>query len=97
MQASFLSVVLLPLALAVIMMGLGLSLKIDDFKRVLVFPKAVLIGLLCQMILLPIICYFIASGFKLSPELAVGLMLLSASPGGQRPISIPILLKGMWL
>jgi BASS family bile acid:Na+ symporter len=46
MQASFLSVVLLPLALAVIMMGLGLSLKIDDFKRVLVFPKAVLIGLL---------------------------------------------------
>ena len=82
MQANFLSVVLLPLALGVIMMGLGLSLRIDDFKRVLVFPKAVLIGLLCQMILLPIICYFIASGFGLSPELAVGLMLLSASPGG---------------
>ena len=58
MQASFLSVVLLPLALGVIMMGLGLSLRIDDFKRVLIFPKAVLIGLLCQMILLPVICYF---------------------------------------
>jgi BASS family bile acid:Na+ symporter len=82
MQASFLSVVLLPLALAVIMMGLGLSLRVEDFKRVLVFPKAVLIGLLCQMLLLPVICYFIASGFGLSPELAVGLMLLSASPGG---------------
>jgi BASS family bile acid:Na+ symporter len=82
MQASFLSVVLLPLALAVIMMGLGLSLRVEDFKRVLVFPKSVLIGLLCQMLLLPVICYFIASGFGLSPELAVGLMLLSASPGG---------------
>lgn len=82
MQASFLSVVLLPVALAVIMMGLGLSLRVEDFKRVLVFPKAVLIGLLCQMLLLPVICYFIASGFGLSPELAVGLMLLSASPGG---------------
>ena len=82
MQANFISVVLLPLALAVIMMGLGLSLRIEDFKRVLVFPRAVLIGLLCQMLLLPVICYFIASGFGLSPELAVGLMLLSASPGG---------------
>jgi BASS family bile acid:Na+ symporter len=82
MQANFLSVVLLPVALSVIMMGLGLSLRVEDFKRVLVFPKAVLIGLLCQMLLLPVICYFIASGFGLSPELAVGLMLLSASPGG---------------
>lgn len=82
MQANFLAVVLLPLALAIIMMGLGLSLRIDDFKRVLIFPKAVLIGLVCQMILLPTICYFIAVGFNLSSELAVGLMLLSASPGG---------------
>jgi BASS family bile acid:Na+ symporter len=64
------------------MMGLGLSLRVEDFKRVLIFPKAVLIGLVCQMILLPTICYFIAVGFNLSPELAVGLMLLSASPGG---------------
>lgn len=82
MQANFLAVVLLPLALAIIMMGLGLSLRVEDFKRVLIFPKAVLIGLICQMILLPTICYFIAVGFNLSPELAVGLMLLSASPGG---------------
>jgi BASS family bile acid:Na+ symporter len=82
MQANFLAVVLLPLALAIIMMGLGLSLRLEDFKRVLIFPKAVLIGLVCQMILLPTICYFIAVGFNLSPELAVGLMLLSASPGG---------------
>ncbi len=82
MEASFLSVVLLPLALAIIMMGLGLSLSIDDFKRVVVYPKAIVIGLICQMILLPTICYFIAKSFGLSPELAVGLMLLSAAPGG---------------
>ncbi|CAM3472112.1 bile acid:sodium symporter family protein [Aquirufa ecclesiirivi] len=82
MQANFLSAVLLPLALAIIMMGLGLSLQLEDFKRVVTFPKAVVLGLFCQMILLPVICYFIALGFGLSPELAVGLMLLSASPGG---------------
>ncbi|AWL08605.1 putative sodium/metabolite cotransporter BASS1, chloroplastic [Aquirufa nivalisilvae] len=82
MQANFLSAVLLPLALSIIMMGLGLSLQLEDFKRVVTFPKAVVLGLFCQMILLPVICYFIAIGFGLSPELAVGLMLLSASPGG---------------
>lgn len=82
MESSFLSLVLLPLALAIIMMGLGLSLTIDDFKRVVVYPKAVIIGLICQMLVLPTICFFIAKGFGLAPELAVGLMLLSAAPGG---------------
>jgi BASS family bile acid:Na+ symporter len=64
------------------MMGLGLSLTLDDFKRIFTYPKAIIIGLFCQMIILPFICYFIAVGFKLSPELAVGLMLLAAAPGG---------------
>ncbi len=82
MESSFLSLVLLPLALAIIMMGLGLSLTINDFKRVVVYPKAVIIGLICQMLVLPTICFFIAKGFGLAPELAVGLMLLSAAPGG---------------
>lgn len=82
MQSSILSVVLLPLGLAIIMMGLGLSLTLNDFKRIFTHPKAILIGLFCQMIILPIICYFIAVGFNLSPELAVGLMLLAAAPGG---------------
>ena len=63
-------------------MGLGLSLTIDDFKRVVVYPKAVIIGLVCQMLILPVVCFFIAKSFGLSPELAVGLMLLSAAPGG---------------
>ena len=82
MQANFLSVVLMPVALAVIMTGLGLSLTLADFRRIFLYPKAMLIGLLCQMALLPVICYFIAKAFQLPPEMAVGLMLLAAAPGG---------------
>jgi len=82
METSILTSVLLPLAIAIIMVGLGLSLTIDDFKRVVIYPKAVIIGLVCQMLILPAVCFFIAIGFNLSPELAVGLMLLSAAPGG---------------
>lgn len=82
MESSVLTTVFLPLALGIIMLGLGLSLTIDDFKRVLLYPKAVFIGLSCQLILLPAVCFGITIFFDLSPELAVGLMLLSASPGG---------------
>ncbi len=77
-----LATVLLPIALGIIMLGLGLSLKVEDFTRVLKFPKAVLVGLICQMLILPFICFGIAIGFGLKAELAVGLMLLAASPGG---------------
>ncbi|MFT3771099.1 MAG: bile acid:sodium symporter family protein [Minicystis sp.] len=82
MQTSTISTVMLPVALGIIMLGLGLSLTIDDFKRVVLYPKAVLVGLFCQMGILPVVCFMMAKGFGLSPELAVGLMLLSASPGG---------------
>ena len=64
------------------MLGLGLHLRLDDFKRILVQPRAILVGLSCQVLLLPAICFFLAKSFKLSPELAVGMMLLAASPGG---------------
>jgi BASS family bile acid:Na+ symporter len=82
MESNVVNVVLLPLALGIIMLGLGLSLTLNDFKRVVTYPKAVFIGLFSQMIILPIVCFFLAKYFGLSPELAVGLMLLSASPGG---------------
>ncbi len=82
MQDNSLLTIIMPIALGVIMLGLGLSLTIADFKRVVVYPKAVLVGLACQMLLLPLVCFGVAKGFGLSPELAVGLMLLSASPGG---------------
>lgn len=82
MQESVLSTVILPLALGIIMLGLGLSLTIADFTRVVKYPKAVMIGLLCQMLILPLAAFFVAQAFSMSPELAVGLMLLAASPGG---------------
>lgn len=82
MQASVLTTVIMPLALGVIMLGLGLSLTLDDFRRVAQYPRAITIALVCQMILLPMACFGLAITFNMPPELAVGLMLLSASPGG---------------
>jgi len=83
MQSSAtLTSIFLPLALGIIMLGLGLSLTIADFKRILNYPKAVAIAMVCQTILLPMVCFLVAIGFGLQPTLAVGLMLLAASPGG---------------
>lgn len=82
MQSSALTAVLMPLALAVIMLGLGLGLTLADFKRVVAYPRAVFVALVCQVGILPAACFVIAQSFGLSPELAVGLMLLAASPGG---------------
>ena len=81
-MGGFLTNVLLPVALGVIMLGLGLSLTIADFRRILDYPRAVFVGLLCQVVLLPAACFALARAFALPPELAVGLMLLAASPGG---------------
>ncbi|MEU8381489.1 bile acid:sodium symporter family protein [Streptosporangium sp. NPDC048865] len=74
--------VFLPIALAIIMFGLGLSLTIADFRRVVVYPKATLVALTCQILLLPAICFGLVLAFGLPPALAVGMMLLAASPGG---------------
>ncbi|MBK8257983.1 MAG: bile acid:sodium symporter family protein [Polyangiaceae bacterium] len=82
MEGNVLTKVVMPLALGVIMLGLGLGLTGADFKRIMVMPRPVIVGLVCQTILLPVVCYAIAVGFGLPPELAVGLMLLAASPGG---------------
>lgn len=82
MQSNVLTAVLLPLVLAGLMLGLGLSLTPADFKRVWVYPRAAGVGLFCQLVLLPLACLGIAHGFGLEGELAVGLMLLAASPGG---------------
>lgn len=73
---------LLPLALGIIMLGLGLSLTVADFRNVLTKPKAVIIALVCQVVILPIACVGVCYAFGLSPALAVGMMLLAASPGG---------------
>src|SRR5688572_7513867 len=94
MQQDAITNILLPIALGVIMLGLGLSLTIADFKRVIAYPRAVAIGLGCQMLVLPFACLGIAHAFGLPPVLAVGLMLLAASPGGATANLFSHLAKG---
>ncbi|MGL6291242.1 MAG: bile acid:sodium symporter family protein [Silanimonas sp.] len=72
----------LPLALGIVMIGLGLHLTLADFKRVATAPKAVLVALAVQTVLLPPVAFGLAWGFGLPPELGLGLVLLAASPGG---------------
>ena len=71
-----------PIALALIMLGLGASLTVKDFTRVVQSPKDFFIGLFCQLILLPIIAYFLIIILKTPIELALGVMLIAAAPGG---------------
>lgn len=94
MEASALTNLILPLALAVVMLGLGLGLTLDDFRRVAAMPKPVLIGLGAQTVLLPGVAFALAKLFRLPPELAVGLMLLAASPGGATANIFSHLAKG---
>ncbi|WP_394617849.1 bile acid:sodium symporter family protein [Lentzea sp. JNUCC 0626] len=74
--------IFLPLALGLVMFGLGLTLTVDDFARVAKYPKAAVIALVCQVIVLPAICLGLVFAFGLKGVLAVGMMLLVASPGG---------------
>ncbi|MBX3512462.1 MAG: bile acid:sodium symporter family protein [Xanthobacteraceae bacterium] len=82
MQASILTDLLLPLSIGIIMFGLGLSLTVEDFKRVARYPLAVGGGLFLQIVLLPFAALLIAVALKLSPNHALGLMLVAAAPGG---------------
>ncbi|MEU1588301.1 bile acid:sodium symporter family protein [Micromonospora sp. NPDC005710] len=72
----------LPVALGIIMLGLGLGLTTADFRRVADHPRAAVIALVCQVLVLPALCFCLVLAFDLAPELAVGMMLLAASPGG---------------
>ncbi|MGX5698339.1 bile acid:sodium symporter family protein [Acinetobacter kookii] len=86
--------ILLPSALAIIMVGLGLELTPKDFARVTKHPKAVLIALFCQLVLLVGIAFVLCKVLALPPLLAVGLMLLAASPGGSTANLFSYLFKG---
>ncbi|TGM58281.1 bile acid:sodium symporter family protein [Leptospira adleri] len=94
MESNLLTAVFLPLALGIIMLGMGMSLTIDDFKRIFILPKAVVTGLTLQLLLLPIIGWLIADLSGLPGELAVGLMLLAICPGGATSNLITHLAKG---
>jgi BASS family bile acid:Na+ symporter len=80
--STFVSSVLLPVSLGIIMLGLGMTLHPSDFARIIRQPKPVLIGLAVQMLLLTTVCFGLCLLLQLPAELAVGLMLLAAAPGG---------------
>jgi len=71
-----------PIALALIMLGLGLGLTVQDFTRVIKKPKDFIVGLICQLILLPIIAFILIKIFNTPLELALGVMIIAAAPGG---------------
>jgi len=94
MSGSILTSVLLPAAIAVIMWSLGLTLTRDDFRRVLTAPRGVAIGMLNLALLSPLLAVAMAELFELPPELAVGLVLLGASPGGMMANMLTHLSRG---
>ena len=82
MNGNLLLTQLLVVALALVMFGLGLSLSLQDFTRLLKHPKAVAVALVLQVVVLPVVCYLLIVALRVPPLFAVGLMLLAASPGG---------------
>jgi BASS family bile acid:Na+ symporter len=84
----------LPVTLAIITMGMGLSLTDKDFKNIFIHPKAVITGLCCQMLLLPVIAFLIARSIDMDPVFKVGLMIIAACPGGATSNLITYLLRG---
>ena len=88
------STIILASSLIIIMLGMGLSLVVDDFKRIIVYPKAIFVGLTNQLIILPLIGFAIVIAFPLSPEIAIGIMILAACPGGPTSNLITHLAKG---
>ena len=82
MQESVISNVILPLAIAIIMITLGMTLTVADFKRIVTYPKPVFIGLVCQMVLLPLLGFGVAAIFALPAIYAISLILLAVSPDG---------------
>lgn len=94
MQANFFTSLLLPLALAIVMLGMGLSLVPEDFRRITRYPKAVAVGTTCQIFLLPLIGALIALIVPMQPEIAVGLIVLAVCPGGPSSNLVTYLAKG---
>ena len=88
------STVILAIALFIIMLGMGLSLVKNDFTRILKYPKAIILGLVNQILVLPLIAYLLLSIYPTSPEIAIGVMILAACPGGPTSNLIAHLAKG---
>ncbi|MBD1845044.1 bile acid:sodium symporter family protein [Cyanobacteria bacterium FACHB-63] len=94
MEASLFTAVLLPLALGVVMLGMGLSLVPEDFRRITRDPKAVAVGTVSQVLLLPLLGVLITLVVPMQPAIAVGLIVLAVCPGGPSSNLITYLAKG---
>jgi len=86
--------IFLPLVLIVIMFGIGLSLEEKDFKNVFIYPRAIIVGLISQMLLLPLIAFLMVSLTHLAPIAKVGFILIAACPGGSASNLVAHLLRG---
>lgn len=86
--------IFLPITIALITLGMGLSIEAGDFRHVFVRPKAVIIGICCQMVLLPALAFLIARFSTIDPIYKVGLIIISACPGGATSNLVTYLLKG---
>ncbi|MEH6345609.1 MAG: bile acid:sodium symporter family protein [Bermanella sp.] len=94
METDFLIQVILPASLFIIMLGMGMALKLADFKLVLSNPKAVSLGIFAQMVMLPLLAYLIVLAFDLKGAMAMGLMILALCPGGTTSNMYTYLAKG---
>lgn len=84
----------LGIALMIVMIGMGLSLTTQDFKRIVLYPKAIILGMINQLVFLPLVAYVLITFFDVRPALAIGLMILAACPGGPTSNLITHLCKG---
>jgi BASS family bile acid:Na+ symporter len=82
MESTAITAIFLPAALVVIMFGLGLTLTADDFRRIARHPRAVFVGLLCQLVLVPAWAWLLALRADIDPRLAVGVVIIASCPGG---------------
>jgi BASS family bile acid:Na+ symporter len=94
MQGDLVSSVLLPLILGFIMFSLGLGLTLGDFKRILVQPKALMVGVVCHFVLLPLVCLAMLKLVGMGGALAVGFMILAACPTGATSNLLTYLARG---
>ncbi|MDX1551140.1 MAG: bile acid:sodium symporter family protein [Marinobacter sp.] len=84
----------LPIALFIIMIGIGMTLSIRDFRQVAVYPKGMIVGTIAQILLMPLIAFALASMLGLSPAIAVGLVIIAACPGGTTSNLFVLLARG---
>jgi len=94
MQGDIVSGVLLPLILAFIMFSLGLGLTTTDFRRILMQPRALLVGVVCHFVLLPLVCYLMLQTMGVTGVFAVGFMILAACPTGTTSNLLTYLARG---